>query len=221
MLLDLVFPQRCVVCRAGSVQLCGPCRDALPRLRPPLCERCGAPTAWPVRRCRECSGRRLAFASARAAVPYDDTVRAIVSAWKERGLRRLAAAAAAVVAEAVAAPGDPLTAVPADPERIRKRGHHPAGSLTRELAKLWGVERMDLLERRQGRPQRGLALAARRANVRGAFTSAPPPRRIVLVDDVYTSGSTVDAAARALRRAGAREVEVVTFARTVRAYYGG
>jgi predicted amidophosphoribosyltransferase len=218
-LLELVLPQRCVVCGAGRVQLCDRCRLALPRLRGPLCERCGAPTAWPVRRCRECAARRLAFASARAAVAYDDRVRLLVSAWKERGLRRLAATLAEVVAETVPAPGVPLAFVPADPDRGLSRGHHPAAALAQELSLLWGTEPLDLLARRVGPRQRGLPLAKRRANVRDAFSATRSPRRIALVDDVYTSGSTVDAAARALRRAGAREVEAVTFARAVRGYY--
>src|SRR3954469_11050871 len=97
-LLDLVLPRRCLVCGEPGVELCARGRRALPRLPPPLCDRCGAPTAWPVARCRECSGRRLAFASARAAVAYDDDVRRLVRAWKERGLRRLAAEAAEVLA---------------------------------------------------------------------------------------------------------------------------
>ena len=101
-LFDLLLPMRCAVCGAGGAQLCASCRETLPRLEPPLCDRCGAPTAWPVARCRECSGRRLAFASARAAVAYDDDIRRLVRAWKERGLRRLAAeAAAAAVAPLV------------------------------------------------------------------------------------------------------------------------
>src|SRR5438552_2568589 len=103
-LLDLLLPQRCVVCRAGGVQLCEPCRGRIRCLTEPLCARCGAPTAWPVARCGECSGRRLAFAEARAAVVYDDAIRALVMAWKERGLRRLAAVAADLVAAVVAAP---------------------------------------------------------------------------------------------------------------------
>src|SRR5438105_14749119 len=98
-LLDLLLPVRCVVCRAGGAQLCGGCLERLPRLTEPLCRRCGAPSAWPVDRCRECAGRRLAFARARAAVAYDDAVRAVVAAWKERGLRKLAASAADVLAE--------------------------------------------------------------------------------------------------------------------------
>jgi predicted amidophosphoribosyltransferase len=219
MVLDVVLPQRCVVCGLGRVQLCSDCRLALPRLRGPHCERCGGPTAWPVRRCRECARRRLAFAQARAAVAYDDRVRALVSAWKERGLRRLVPLVAEIVAESLPPPGLPLTFVPADPDRVLQRGHRPAAALAGELAVLWGSERLDLLTRRVGRRQRGLPLAERRANVRGAFQAQASPARIVLVDDVYTSGSTVDAAARALKKVGARRVEVVTFARAVRGYY--
>src|SRR5439155_19287015 len=95
--LDLLLPKRCVVCDAGGSQLCLACRDDLPRLEPPLCARCGAPVAWPVERCRECAGRRIAFATARAAVGYDEAARRLVHSWKERGLRRLAAEAAALV----------------------------------------------------------------------------------------------------------------------------
>src|SRR5581483_971900 len=92
-LLDLLFPRRCVVCALPGATLCPRCTVALPLISGPLCSRCGAPVAWPVARCRECSGRRLAFASARAAVEYDEGVRVLVSAWKERGLRGLAALA--------------------------------------------------------------------------------------------------------------------------------
>src|SRR4051812_42980083 len=98
-MLDVLLPQRCIVCGLRGTQLCAACLGHLPRIKPPLCERCGTPTSWPVRRCRECSGRRLAFASARAAVHYDDSVRAFVAAWKEGALRRLAAVAVAVVIE--------------------------------------------------------------------------------------------------------------------------
>ena len=82
------LPRRCVSCARLGEDLCTDCRAALPLLLGTHCERCGAPTAWPVRRCRECSGRRLAFASARAAVAYEASVPAVVAAWKERGLRR-------------------------------------------------------------------------------------------------------------------------------------
>ena len=186
---------------------------------PPLCERCGAPTLWPVRRCRECAGRRLAFASARAAVHYDDAVRAFVVGWKERGLRRLAAAAVEVVIEVVPPPAaDVVTFVPPDPDRGLKRGHHPPRQLAERLAAQWGLPvGFPLRRRRAAKRQRGLSRTERRRNVGGIFAAkGPVPRSIALVDDVYTSGATANAAAAALRRAGARRVEIVTFARVVR-----
>ena len=218
-LLDLLLPVRCVVCAQPGEQLCAGCRESLPPLRPPFCERCGAPTAWPVSRCRECSGRRLAFASARAAVEYDERVRRLVSAWKERGLRRLARDAADEVATAVARPRvAALTFVPPDRERVLERGHHPAESLARELGRRWELPVVPLLARaRWVKHQRGLTRAERRRNVAGAFRpAAAAPSRVALVDDVYTSGATANAAASALRKGGARRVEVVTFARVVR-----
>ena len=218
-MLDLLLPRRCVLCASPGDLLCGDCAASLPRLAPPLCERCGAPTAWPVRRCAECSGRRLAFARARSAVAYDERVRGVVTAWKEHALRGLAVPAADVVAELVARPQAALvTFVPPDPDRGLRRGHHPAERLARELGRRWQLPVVPLLRCvRPGSRQRGLALADRRRNVRGAFaaTGRSPPR-VALVDDVYTTGSTAAAAASALRRAGARRVEVVTFARALR-----
>ena len=199
--------------------LCAGCLATLPRLGSTLCERCGAPTAWPVRRCRECGGRRLAFASARAAAAYDGSVRPLVAAWKERGLRRLAALAAELVVEAVPQPNVlVLCFVPPDRARSLERGHHPAERLARELGRRWGLPVEPLVRRtRSTPPQRGLGLGDRRRNVASAFAAAAkPPSRVGVVDDVYTSGATANAAASALRKAGARRVEVVTFARAVR-----
>ena len=218
-ILDLLLPARCVVCAAGGEQLCDGCRESLPLLRPPLCERCGAPTAWPVSRCRECSGRRIAFASARAAVEYDESVRRFVAAWKERGLRRLAVEAAALVVRSVPPPRVALLSfVPPDRERVLRRGHHPAERLARELGRRWDVPVQPVLAWTRAIPhQRGLTLPERRRNVAGAFRPAvEAASTVALVDDVYTSGATVAAAASALRKAGARRVEVVTFARVVR-----
>ena len=218
-LLDLLLPRRCVACREPGVVVCVPCLEALPRLRAPLCERCGAPTAWPVARCSECSGRRIAFASARAAVVYDASARALVGAWKERGQRLVAGLAAELVVEALEPPpGTVLVPVPPDADRGLRRGHHPAARLTRELAARWALPVLDGLARsRPARPQRGLSREDRRRNVAGGFVArGPVPRRVILVDDVYTTGATAAAAASALRKAGARTVHVVTFARAVR-----
>jgi predicted amidophosphoribosyltransferase len=217
--LDLLLPRRCVSCAELGADLCLRCRAELPLLLGTHCARCGAPTVWPVPRCRECSGRRLAFASARAAVAYQDSVPALVAAWKERGLRRLAELAADVVCDTVARPeADAIAFVPPDGDRSVRRGHHPAARLARELGRRWRMPVIGTLARaRTPRPQRGLTLVERRRNVRGAFVAqGRVPRRLVLVDDVYTTGATASAASSALRRTGARRVDVVTFARTVR-----
>jgi predicted amidophosphoribosyltransferase len=217
--LELLFPQRCAVCARPGAAICKPCLDALVRLSPPLCERCGSPGPWPVRRCAECAGRRLAFARARSAIVYDERARTIVRAWKEHGLRRLATDAAALVADVVAPPDvDVLAHVPGDPERAWERGSVAPRGLAVALSSIWETPAADLLRRtRSFRRQRGLGLAERRRNVRGSVIAAVGvPRTVCLVDDVYTSGATADACASALRRAGARRVEVVTLARAVR-----
>ena len=218
-MLDLLLPQRCLGCGTGGAVVCGDCSERLPRLGSTLCARCGAPTAWPVRRCRECAGRRLAFVSARAAVAYEGAVRALVAAWKERGLRRLAALAAELVVECVPRPGvAALCFVPPDGDRSLRRGHHPAERLARELGGCWELPVSPLLRRARTTPrQRGLPLGERRRNVVDAFApAARAPPAVALVDDVYTSGATANAAASALRKSGARRVEVVTFARAIR-----
>ena len=218
-LADLLLPRRCAVCACAGVPFCEPCLRALVRLAPPLCGRCGAPSAWPLRRCAECAGRRLAFASARAAIVYDERARALVRTWKEQGRRDLAAVAARLVAEVVPRPdAEALAPVPPARDRVLERGHAPPERLARELGRLWQLPVRPLLRRARDVPrQRGLTLPERRRNVAGAFAACgDAPGRVCLVDDVYTTGATAAACAAALRRAGAERVEVVCLARAVR-----
>jgi predicted amidophosphoribosyltransferase len=217
-LVGLFLPERCAACGAGERVVCGSCIAALRLLRGPLCARCGAPTAWPVERCTECAGRRLSFLRARAAVAYEGPARTLVAAWKERGRRKLTRVFAGLLLEVVPRPqAEAVTFVPADPARGHWRGANPAEELARLVAREWALPVEALLARtRFVPPQRGLTRTQRRRNVRGAFVAARAPASVVLVDDVYTTGATVGAAATELRRAGARAVYVATFARTVR-----
>lgn len=217
-LLGVLLPERCVACGAGDELLCAACRHGLLILRGTLCGRCGSPTAWQVERCGECAGRRLAFASARAAVAYQGAGRALVVVWKERGLRRVTGLAADLVVATMPRPEvDALAFVPGDDDRIGWRGVNTAEELARALGARWELPVASLLVRtRRARPQRGLSQAERRANIRAAFRAArPSPAGVALVDDVYTTGATASAAARELKAAGARRVDVVTFARSV------
>ncbi|HEY3961924.1 MAG TPA: double zinc ribbon domain-containing protein [Gaiellaceae bacterium] len=226
-LFDCIFPRSCVSCGAPADLLCAACRERIRVLRPPSCTCCGAPTVWPVARCRECAGRRIAFTTARAAVAYAGPTRALVRAWKERGLRRAAELAVSLVAEHLEAPAaDVITPIPPDPRRQLVRAAHPASGLAQGLGERWSLPVEQLLVRTRRVPrQTGLPLAERQRNVRGAFAAAAtapgplapgPPRRVILVDDVYTTGATVSAAAAALRAGGAEEVHVVTLARALR-----
>ena len=151
---------------------------------------------------------------------YAGPTRALVRAWKERGLRLLTVHAADLVAECVPRPAaDVITYIPPDGDRSSKRGHQPARDLASALGERWGLPVACLLTRtRTVARQTGLPRAERRRNMRGAFRAARAdvPGCVVVVDDVYTTGATGDAAAAALRDAGAREVHVVTLARAVR-----
>ena len=217
--VDAVLPARCVACGGPSADLCSTCRSSLRPLREPLCRLCGAPTAWPVNRCRECSGRRLAFVSARAAFVYVGPAPSIVRGWKERGLRRLGPLVAELVAERIRPPAaDVITYIAPDPGRQLKRSRHPAEALSDGLGRLWSLPCVPLLARtRATERQASLPRDRRGVNARGSFAGlGDVPPRVLLVDDVYTTGATANAAATALRQAGAAAVEVVTFARAVR-----
>jgi len=113
---------------------------------------------------------------------------------------------------------DVLVHVPGDRERARERGDVPPRALASALGEAWRLPALDVLQRTgtYGR-QRGLDLASRRRNVQGSVvTRRAAPPRVALIDDVYTSGATADACARALRRAGSSRVEVIALARAVR-----
>jgi ComF family protein len=223
-LVALLVPPLCAVCRepelSGEV-LCPGCRRLLIALPDPRCARCGAPAVTSLPRCPECRGRALAFQTAWAPVAYESTARGLVSALKSRGATPAARAMASEIASR-APPGllgGTLVPVPAHPARQRREGMNQAACLAAALGRAAGLPVRRCLRRQPGsRPQVGLARGRRLANARGSVSVEPPlpPGRIVLVDDVYTTGATLDACARALSAAGAREVAAVTFARATR-----
>jgi len=181
------------------------------------CEKCGKPEGAPVPRCQDCRGRELAFDKARAAAAYEGPARDALKAFKLGGERRTAVVLARWMVPPALALGRAscITWVPSTRRSDAERGFTPAEEIARPLAKRLALPARKLLTKtRDTLDQAALSRAERRANLRGAFAAtARIPERVLLVDDIMTTGSTADACASALKAAGARRVLVVTFAR--------
>lgn len=219
-LADLFYPQRCVGCgvRASDL-LCAGCYEALPRIGLPVCRRCGMPTAFDTPVCEDCKGRDLLFDSARAPLRYEGVGEEIVHALKYRGYVTVAPRLAApLMIGAVRDAGrfDAVVPVPLHRSRLAKRGFNQAAVLAREVAGGIGVRFEEGLLRavRGTRDQVELSAAERRANVRGAFRTESRVRgRVLLVDDVQTTGATLSECAGVLKDAGASEVYALSLCR--------
>jgi len=181
------------------------------------CAKCGKPEGAPVARCRDCLGRSLAFDRARAAASYEGPAREALKAFKLGGERRTARVLARWMVPAALSLGgsSAVTWVPSTRRSDAARGFTPAEEIARPLAGALGVPGRRLLAKtRETRDQAGLSQRERRANLHDAFAPmARIPARVLLVDDIMTTGATADACATALKAAGARRVLVVTFAR--------
>jgi predicted amidophosphoribosyltransferase len=210
------------------VLLCDDCRAALPLIDPGTsCVRCGAPPTPGRLECAECRGRTFAFSAARCAARLEPPASRAVVALKDGGERRYAGVLAgwlAAASEGWLIPGDVLVPAPASPVAVRRRGFDHADDITRALATLTGGPALRLLGATTTADQRELTREERFANRAGAFRGAEPrgisarigmPARVVLIDDVFTTGATFDAAARVLLEAGVGEVRVLAVARAV------
>jgi ComF family protein len=229
--LDIALPTLCVSCHEPVTGdgLCATCWSQLSFIAPPYCARLGIPFVYdpgPGLLSMEAIASPPAYRRARAAVRYDDVARTLVHALKYQDRTDLAPTMGRWMARAgdeLLKDADALIPVPLHWQRSWSRRYNQSGALARVIAAqagipVWG----DVLRRtRQTRQQVGLSRAERSRNVQGAFGVAAEKkpavqgRRVVLIDDVLTSGATVDTCARALLRAGAASVDVLVFARVV------
>lgn len=231
-LLSVLLAPACVGCGdllqtplAGP--MCDACWQAIVPLTPPLCTRCGdSIPAWRVTdlvhaHCARCRRGGSHVSRLVAAGAYEGTLRAAIHALKYDGRRTLAGRLGALMREAgteLIADADGVVPVPLHASRLRARGFNQAADLARAI----GLPVAPVLRRtRATDPQADLPAARRHGNVRGAFAAAHAIRRwngavLVLVDDVSTTGATLDACASALLAAGAAEVRALTAARAVR-----
>lgn len=231
-ILDLLFPPLCMACRTPVAEpgLCAACWNAVTFLEGPACACCGLP--FPVdlgegNFCAACLARPPAFDSARAILAYDENSRGAILALKHADRLDLVPGFARWLARAgrsALSRSEVIVPVPLHRFRLWRRRYNQAAELARRLGRQHGigVEPAALIRTRPTESQGAMASArARRRNVLGAFRVPDPGtvagRRVLLVDDVMTTGATAEACARALRRAGAAEVHVLALARVVRA----
>lgn len=199
--------------------LCRPCFEALPRVAPPVCGRCGMPTAFEVHGCDACRNTDFAFDGARAPLRYEGVGEELVYALKYRGyLRVVERVMAPVMAGAVAGERfDAVVCVPLHRTRLLRRGFNQAELMARAVAGRTGVPFSDKLRSVRGtRDQVELTAGERKENVAGAFGARESlAGRVLLVDDVFTTGATLNECATVLKRAGATEVHALTLCRTI------
>jgi ComF family protein len=218
-LLDLVWPPRCAACGAGvaAEPFCALCAEALEPV-PPGCGRCGQP--GPDALCGACRAAPPAFDAVRAGGLFGGPLADAIHALKYRDRPALARPLGAWLAGRVPLPaGAVVVSVPLARGRRLERGYDQAALLADALARAAGARgrrlRAALRRVRDAPPQVGKTREERARNVAGAFEAgaAVAGKDVILVDDVVTTGATADAAASALRRAGARSIVVVALAR--------
>jgi ComF family protein len=228
--IDVLLPHRCLGC-GGIVEaagvLCPACWDALELIGPPCCEACGLPfeyDAGPGALCGACTRQPPPFARARAPLLYTEASRKLILSFKHGDRTEAAAAFASWMIRAGAElieDADAIVPVPLHWSRLFARRYNQAALLASAIGRRTGIEVLpDILVRHRRTPSQGhLSRKGRRRNVAGAFV-VPPGRadriagqRVLLIDDVMTTGATAAVCARGLRRAGAVSVDVLTLAR--------
>ncbi|OFW31938.1 MAG: hypothetical protein A2074_04190 [Candidatus Aquicultor primus] len=219
-ILELVFPQVCLVCESASkAPLCASCADSFSRITGPVCEKCGKPCVRPVADCRECRGKHLHFTRARSGGAYTGSLKSAIHSLKYRNGKRLVAYLSLFIDDEAGHLMDAVDAVafvPLSKLKESGRGYNQSGLLAKELARRHDKPLYTGLAKVKNIPeQHRLGFARRGDNVKGAFRAfGKVPERVLLIDDVYTTGSTASECAGALKQRGAAVVYVLTVART-------
>lgn len=235
-LFDLVYPPRCLVCHTWMERgcFCDGCIDKIEKVAPPFCGRCGLPINEGHPLCERCEKRmEPAYNWSQTLGRYGGALREAIHRFKYDGKTALAEPLGTLLARSLDSPpsplltspgGDPLkfdliVPVPLHPSRYRHRGFNQAELLARVVSRerKWPIDTAGIRRVRHTRTQALLVRSERTDNVRGAFLCSPPQRytgqSVLVLDDVLTTGSTLDEVARTIRQAGAERVCIVALAR--------
>lgn len=221
--LDLLYPRCCVGCGKEGSFICNSCCQSLLRIMPPLCPRCGRSQASGIL-CSTCVSWLAAIDGIRSPFQFDGVMRKAIHQLKYRNLRAIAEPLAGLLSDCLTArymPAEVLVPVPLHSKRLRERGYNQSGLLARKLAKLAGLPVIDdcLIRKRLAPPQaKTQNVKERRSNVADAFVCRDhrlKGSQVLLIDDVTTSGATLDACAAALKDAGAASVWGLVLAREI------
>ena len=233
-LLDVILPPICHICHsfipnAGRLHICQTCHDSLPLVSSPLCPVCGIPFigTGSDHRCSSCLNNPPHFDTARAHFLYEGPIRDLIHSFKYNRKTHLRNPLALLTLEGMSAflAGQKphlIVPVPLHLSRLRQRGFNQAVLLGSAISHQLSLPMLPnaLVRTRPTEPQIDLSAAQRRVNVKGAFTVSKPDqvfgKRILLLDDVMTTGSTMDECAKELKKAGADVVISATIARTAR-----
>lgn len=222
--LSLIYPSECPVCKGASdtfrySPICNACWEGIKRYNGPACKVCAAPLVSEYSSvCGECLNKKPHFSAVMNFGLYSGTLREVIHLFKFSGLRRLAGPLGEFLSELPIPETDGIVPVPLSKKSLRARGFNQTLLLARALAKRMELPvLMDvLLKRKETPPQIGLGAVERAANIRKAFEAdgSIKSKRLILLDDVMTTGATARECAKTLVRAGAEEVVVVTLARS-------
>lgn len=227
--IDLIYPSGCHICgQASEEPLCSTCLSSLSIIQPPICHKCGKPCHLAVECCRECRSKSFVFETARAVGLYDGNLREAIHKFKYNNGKRLGKIFAQLAVRAVEAERDFLevdlvTAVPLNRKKEARRGYNQAQIFAHEVSNLIGKPSLSTLNcLRQTEDQSKLDFGARQKNVKGAFSLQKKTevrgKSILLVDDVFTTGSTLNECTKVLLVGGSKKVNVLTIARATLLY---
>ena len=222
-ILNLIFPPRCVSCSKTGSCFCPKCREELAYLPQPLCVKCSEPIGSGIL-CNRCQSQKWDIDGIRSVFQYEGAIRQAVIQFKYHNVKALAEPLADLIAQSLdnsSIKADMLIPVPSHPHRLRERGYNQAALLAGKLSRLTAIPVNDrALVRTKNTPQQAKtdSLAQRVENMTDAFACKSRDlsgKRILLIDDVCTSGTTLNSCAIPLKAAGAASVHGITLAKEI------